>query len=553
MRWFFSLILFSLTVLTPVSAQNEPETTRYIHQLRMSVRLPSEWSPGPSLERGGRIHFMDANSSSRLEFEPFGHIGSLESACAEAADREALDTPETVLLADGRGCIMIETTEEFSRGLALVRLPMEIVRGGGRFGYIIVWADADRIERIVTSIAFPETFTAPQFVDGALDLLQAEYVYTSRVDWDALRREALTGLADNTDIAVAYDRIEVAMRQMGLTGGDSHSQLFRPNIGGRVLPLIGLGARYTRDGTVILVYPGSSAERDGLQVGDRIEMINGVRLFDIQARVDNGLDDGVSVPYVVNVRRDGQVVSLILESGGYFDLLAPVINRPSGRLVYIETFGTYGTNISTDEHNAMLTDAHTRLSEAVSEGPTCGYILDVRRNLGGVAFPVLLPMMPLVGEELFGTAYRPEGLYAAFGRYDVENAIIGGSAITGSGRLRPRTPAVIDATLPVAVLTSRATASMGEFSAVMLLGDPDRPVRIFGEQTAGLLSFLGFYTLFDGGSMWIARTLLTDRNGRTYQDGLIPDEPVTLDWTRHGMLSDPAITAAISWLNRQGC
>jgi len=201
----------------------------------------------------------------------------------------------------------------------------------------------------------------------------------------------------------------------------------------------------------------------------------------------------------------------------------------------------------------MLTDAHARLSEAFNQAPTCGYVLDVRRNTGGVAFPVLLPMMPLVGDVLFGTSYRPEGMAVGFGRYDSVSGQISGGAITGSGRLRPAIPAVIDATLPVAVLTSRATASMGEFSAVMLLGDESRSVRIFGEQTAGLLSFLGFYNLYDGGAIWIARANLTDRIGRTYPDGLIPDQPVVLDWARHDTPSDPALNAALSWLNAQGC
>lgn len=553
MRRLVALCLLSLVLFAPTSAQSEmPDITRYNHALRLSLRLPADWIPHASLERGGRINFRHRETGALIEFEPFAHVGTLEAACAEAADRERVIPTEITTLPDERGCVMIGQTNDIRRGLALVRLPNPLVRGTGRFGYLILWASADQITPITESITFPERFSAPQFVAGALDLLQAEYVFTSRVDWDALRAEALTGLADDTDLSVAYDRIETAMRQMGRQGRDNHSQLFRPDIGGRVMPLIGLGARYTRDGTVILVYPGSAAERDGLRVGDRITSINGVRVFDLFTRVEQGLDDGVSLPYTVMIQRDGGSQSLVLSSGGYTDLLPPVINRPTGRLVYIETFGTYGTDISTDAYNRYLTDAHARLSAAAAQEPTCGYILDVRRNLGGVAFPVLLPMMPLVGETLFGTAYRPEGEYVSFGRYDPDQARILG-AVTGSSRLRPQDPVVLDTTRPVAILTSAATASMGEFSAVMLLGDPDRPVRMFGEQTAGLASFLGFYTLFDGGSIWIARTLLTDRNGRAYLTGLTPDEPIALDWTRHGTASDPALNAAISWLSRFAC
>ncbi len=511
---YFSVFLLLLIGLAPVHAQDAPSTTRYIHQLRMSVRLPSDWRPQPALENDGRITYA-------------GEAGFVQFALQNPpSDHEAA-----------------------------VRVPLSqaITRGTGRFDAVWVIGSPDQLDSIANSIHFPESLTAPQFIEGALDLLQAEYLYTSRVDWATLRLDALTGLADNTPLEVAYDRIETTMRRMGTQGGDSHSQLFRPGSGGRVWPLVGLGARYTRDGTVFLVYPNSSAERGGLQIGDRIESINGVRLYDLQARLDNGLDDGVSVPYAVTARRLGQMVSLTIDSGGYYDLLSPVINRPARGVVYLETFGTYGTGIDSREYNDMLTDAHARLSAAVAEAPTCGYVLDVRRNSGGVAFPVLLPMMPLVGDSLFGTAYRPEGMYVGFGRYESADAQILGEAITGNGRLRPDVPAVIDATLPVAVLTSRATASMGEFSAVMLLGDDSRSVRIFGEQTAGMLSFLGFYTLYDGGSMWIARTNLTDRNGRTYPDGLIPDQPIVLDWTRHATPSDPALNAALSWLNTQGC
>jgi len=511
---YFSVFLLLLIGFASARAQNAPLTTRYIHPLRMSVRLPSDWTPQPTLENGGRVTY--AGDSGFVQF--------------------ALQTPPSE-----------------DETAVRIPLPTAIIRGAGRFDSVWLIGTPDQLDTLAATVRFPDSLTAPQFVEGALDVLQAEYLYSSRVDWATLRQDALIGLADNTPLEIAYDRLETALRQIGTQGGDSHSQLFRPGVGGRAWPLVGLGARYARDGTVILVYPGSAAELGGLQVGDRIDSINGVRLYDLQARLDNGLDDGVSVPYALTVRRQGLIVNLTIESGGYYDLLTPVINRPARGVVYLETFGTYGTGISTDEYNDMLTDAHARLSEAFNQAPTCGYVLDVRRNTGGVAFPVLLPMMPLVGDVLFGTSYRPEGMAVGFGRYDSVSGQISGGAITGSGRLRPAIPAVIDATLPVAVLTSRATASMGEFSAVMLLGDESRSVRIFGEQTAGLLSFLGFYNLYDGGAIWIARANLTDRIGRTYPDGLIPDQPVVLDWARHATPSDPALNAALSWLNAQGC
>jgi C-terminal processing protease CtpA/Prc len=405
---------------------------------------------------------------------------------------------------------------------------------------------------VLNGAQFPEAVSTPLYLSGALDLLQAEYLYSQRVDWARLKAASLSDLPDDASLDLAYERLEAALRAIGVQGRDGHSQLFRPNRVGRVMPLVGSGARYTRDGLVILVYPGSAAERGGVQVGDRIESIDGIGLYTLQSRIDNGLDSGAALPYAVTLWRDGRQQTVFVDFGGYTDLLPPVIQR-FGSMVYIETFGTYGTGIDTPQYLDYLTDAHDRLSAAANAGATCGYVLDVRRNLGGVAFPVLLPMMPLVGSGLFGTAYRPEGQAVFFGRYDAETARITGGAITGNGRLLPRTPAVLDTSLPVAVLTSSATASMGEYSAVMLLGNPDRSVRIFGERTAGLASFLGFYTLADGGALWIARTLLTDRIGRSYLDGLTPDQPLAVDWARYATPTDPVLVAALGWLRAQGC
>jgi|GEM_PF-7111204 len=135
---YFSVVIIGMMLCLPASAQNMPLTTRYIHTLRMSVRLPLEWTPGASLERGGRVNFIDADGVSHVEFEPFAHDSALDSACAEAARREGIDDASITYLSDSRGCTIVSLTSDYPLGLGVLRLPTDIVRGTGRFRYILM-------------------------------------------------------------------------------------------------------------------------------------------------------------------------------------------------------------------------------------------------------------------------------------------------------------------------------------------------------------------------------------------------------------------------------
>jgi hypothetical protein len=44
---------------------------------------------------------------------------------------------------------------------------------------------------------------------------------------------------------------------------------------------------------------------------------------------------------------------------------------------------------------------------------------------------------------------------------------------------------------------------------------------------------------------------MTDRNGETYLQGILPDEVVEIDWATHGTADDPVLIAAQEWLASQ--
>ena len=102
---------------------------------------------------------------------------------------------------------------------------------------------------------------------------------------------------------------------------------------------------------------------------------------------------------------------------------------------------------------------------------------------------------------------------------------------------------------PVAVLTSQFTASAGEFVLLAFRGLPH--TRSFGESTRGVPTGNDIKELSDGA--WIALTtaLGADRTGQTYGGPLLPDVPVTIEWTRLGTKDDPVLQAAIHWLHSE--
>lgn len=98
----------------------------------------------------------------------------------------------------------------------------------------------------------------------------------------------------------------------------------------------------------------------------------------------------------------------------------------------------------------------------------------------------------------------------------------------------------------IAVLTSRLTCSSGEFITLAFRGHPQ--ARSFGEATAGLPTATQAKTLRDGARLFLTVALGADRTGRAYDSPIIPDQPVTSDWTLFQTECDPVMRAAIGWL-----
>jgi carboxyl-terminal processing protease len=191
---------------------------------------------------------------------------------------------------------------------------------------------------------------------------------------------------------------------------------------------------------------------------------------------------------------------------------------PSG-YGYIDVPGLVGSGGSFDR------DAIAAI-QAIDTDPICGWIVDLRRNVGGNMWPMLHGVRPILGEGNPFTYRYGKGPWSQDPVYSLKE---------------PR-PAI-------AVLTSRLTVSSGEFLTVAFRGPAT--TRTFGEATGGLSTGNMTYPLPDGAVLLVATSRATDRTGRVYDGPIVPDQAVEIDWTRLGADDDPVMGAASRWLEDQ--
>jgi carboxyl-terminal processing protease len=169
------------------------------------------------------------------------------------------------------------------------------------------------------------------------------------------------------------------------------------------------------------------------------------------------------------------------------------------------------------------------LKDLTASGPLDGLILDNRENSGGsdsVARAVLGYFM----RGTLGYFYDRDKSRRAF------NVL--GTDINGSSKV------------PLVVLVGDGTVSFGEITSGVLQ-DAGR-AAIVGETTGGNIELLWGYDFEDGSRAWIAHEAFRPRKHPETdweQTGIIPDIEVPSNWDEVTDDSDPAIRAALEYLD----
>jgi len=169
-----------------------------------------------------------------------------------------------------------------------------------------------------------------------------------------------------------------------------------------------------------------------------------------------------------------------------------------------------------------------------------GWVIDLRENTGGNQEPMIAGLGPVFSSEKLGSLADVNNQYNAWyyknGKYFMDDDT--GWSVSN--------PVTLKSKLPIAVLTSNKVGSSGEIVVISFIGNAR--TRSFGQPTLGLTTGNGSFDLADGSKMFIASTVMVDRNGKKYTGSVKPDVPIDKMIVAK---KDMVLSAALGWIKSQ--
>jgi carboxyl-terminal processing protease len=383
------------------------------------------------------------------------------------------------------------------------------------------------------------------YLSTALDWMEEHALTPDGFDWRQVRQDALRLAQQPEQPAQSYAAIRFVLRNL-----HDVSAFFLEPHGPMEVGELGISALYP-DGTVVFVQPHSPAAQAGVRGGDMLETIDGEPLRPQGCEAPPAGYPGtwfVDMPLKPEaqfvIRRPGQAHSVIVgvaKTSSRYDG-EPVAKHVEERLGYVE--------LPWDGGWADYPTRAQRAIRAADGDQICGWIVDIRRNVGGDFWGYLAAIGPLLGEGDLGGFVFPSGARESWAYRGGKVLWAGqerGESYVEDPIYRPKRQHP-----PIAVLTSRATFAAGELVRVAVQGRP--ATRSFGEPTGGKPVLQLTASLRDGAFIVVSAARASDRLGKVYNGPIPPDQVVETDWTRFAVAGDPVIEAAVSWLRTQpGC
>jgi C-terminal processing protease CtpA/Prc len=148
-----------------------------------------------------------------------------------------------------------------------------------------------------------------------------------------------------------------------------------------------------------------------------------------------------------------------------------------------------------------------------------GWLVDLRGNIGGNMWPMLVGVGPVLGEDTLGYSFDSNNAKTAW-RYEKGKALANGDIEAETAHyytLKSANPVV-------AVLTDTLTASSGE--AVAVAFKARKHTRSFGAGTCGVSTGRSRFYLSDGSVLLLTTAVFADRRRVRYGHSIAPDEPL---------------------------
>ncbi len=359
------------------------------------------------------------------------------------------------------------------------------------------------------------------------------YVYPdlNGLDWPATISKYRTKIESGLDTETFYKEMQNLIAELG----DEHSQYLSPvevtasneqlagkndyvGIGVVILPLLEKSRL-----SIILVFPGSSAEHAGLKPHDSLLAVDGIPL------VENG------VPYPQRVRGPACSAAVFtVQSPGDSPRSVMIVRSPitSSLPIIARMVPTQdGSRIGYIFLPSFFDETFPgQVKQALQQfGQLDGLILDNRMNSGGSS-DVVEPIL----------SYFTDGIVGNFAsRTETRPLQASADPINNSQ------------TVPMVVLVGTDTVSFGEiFSGV--LQDIGR-AKVVGQTTLGNVEILHGHNLSDGSLLWLAEERFVPLHSPAdwEKTGIIPDVQAYADWDTFTFETDPSVAAAVLLLGHK--
>lgn len=213
------------------------------------------------------------------------------------------------------------------------------------------------------------------------------------------------------------------------------------------------------------------------------------------------------------------------------DATPPAVTVPTGiGYIKIPPYSNFGLNaaIFAEKMHGDIRDQ--------DDATLKGWIVDLRENTGGNLWPMIAGIGPILGDGTTGFFVDNAGTKTPFGYQAGSSTYDNESVVTISFPYSP----LKSAGGKVAVLVDHSTTNAGEGVAVAFSGKEN--TRSFGLTTCGQNNGSQPFQLSDRSVLYLAVAFLVDRNEKSFQGQIIPDE----------LLTDNALIfdKAVEWINQ---
>jgi carboxyl-terminal processing protease len=193
----------------------------------------------------------------------------------------------------------------------------------------------------------------------------------------------------------------------------------------------------------------------------------------------------------------------------------PIVSNFENGIGYIKIPQFIGNDKLRKAYSLNLTNTVKELDKNELKG----WIIDLRDNTGGDMWPMVLGIVPILGDGIAGYFFNSENKFIKWGYSD-------GKGFTGD-YINIQADSVYElknTDKKIAILINENTKSSGEAIALAFKGLPK--TRFFGNNTCGLSSANSQFLLSDSAMIVLTVGIFADRNKKVYGKPIIPDEIV---------------------------